>query len=77
MKHWKISYSIRFVDGKEEEREATIEARNIASAISLAYINIVEPTKKLVDVGTVVIWHAGIIEDDVFPEEGDGYDPDC
>lgn len=77
MKHWKISYSIRFVDGKEEEREATIEARSIASAISLAYINIVEPTKKLVDVGTVVIWHAGIIEDDVFSEEGDGYEPDC
>ena len=74
MKHWRIDYTIEYIDGKQEEREATLEARNITKALELAIINITDPLKVVPEVSRTVIWNVGIIEDDVFPEEGERYD---
>lgn len=69
MKHWRIDYTIEYIDGHKEERDAVVEARNIVAAISLAVNDVTGPLKAVPEVSRAVIWNACIIEDDVFPEE--------
>ena len=65
MKHWLIDYSIRIDDtGEVEELDMTVEALNIVDAISTASHTISE--QPLGPGLTVVIWHAGIMEENVF-----------
>ncbi len=65
MKHWKISYSIRWNNtGAVEEKDMIVEAMNIIEAVENAAEDIAagvhEPNLD------VVIWNVGIMEDDVF-----------
>ena len=74
MKHWRIDYTVEYIDGRHEELTAEVEARNITVALWLAINDVTDPLKKRLDVSRAVIWNVGIMEDDVFPEEGEGYD---
>lgn len=71
MKHWRVDYTIKYIDGREEELEATFETYNIAMALGMAINNVREPLLCNPDVNDVVIWNIAIVNDDVFPEEGD------
>ena len=73
MKHWRIDYTIEYINGRKEENEARLEARSITNALELAIANITNPLRTVPEVSRVVIWDVGIIEDDVFPEEGEPY----
>lgn len=66
MKHWKVSYSIKYKDGHIEKQEATLEAEAITSATYKAFANIAEPAHRIPEIEAVVIWSVCIIEDDVF-----------
>lgn len=74
MKHWRIDYTVEYIDGRQEELSAEVEARSITNALELAIANITNPLRAVPEVSRVVIWNIGIIDDDVFPEEGEGYD---
>lgn len=65
MKHWKITYSVRYnVTGEVEEHEMFVKADNIIDAIKTAADHLSkEPYEANTD---LVIWNAGIMEDDVF-----------
>lgn len=65
MKHWKIAYSVRYnVTGKVEDHETFVEADNIIDAIKTAADQLSkEPYEANTD---LVIWDAGIMEDNVF-----------
>lgn len=69
MKHWRIDYTIEYIDGRKEERDAVVEARSITTALENVINNVTNPLKKQLDVSRAVIWNACIIEDDVLPEE--------
>lgn len=73
MKHWRIDYTIEYINRRKEENEARLEARSITNALELAIANITNPLRAVPEVSRVVIWNVGIIEDDVFPEEGEPY----
>ena len=68
MKDWNVNYSIRYVDGKVEERETIIPAKDIFLALDDAKLNIRKPLMFQPDVTDVVIWDIGIMNDDVFEE---------
>jgi hypothetical protein len=74
MKHWRIDYTIEYIDGRKEERDAVVEARNIAAAVCLAVNDVTDPLRRQLEVSRAVIWNVGIMEDNVFPEEGEGND---
>ena len=74
MKHWRIDYTVEYIDGSQEELSAEVEARNIAAAISLAVNDVTYPLKAVPEISRAVIWNVGIMEDNVFPEEGEGND---
>lgn len=65
MKHWKVSYSIKY-EAVIAEATATIEAESITSAAYKAFVNIVEPTQKFPDVNAVVITSIEMIDKAVF-----------
>lgn len=69
MKDWNVNYSIKYVDGKVEERETLIPAKDIFLALDDAKINIRRPLILQPDVADVVIWDVGIMDDEVFEEE--------
>ena len=71
MKHWRVDYSINYIDGRVEEKAAIVEARNITVALGIAINDVTDPLKGRLDVTRATIWNIGIMEDDVFPEEGD------
>ena len=66
MKHWKIDYSIRNIDGTMEELYSVLEARNITDAAIMARENIMKVWLKDPEVSDLVIWNIGIVEDRVF-----------
>ncbi len=66
MKNWKIDYSVCSIDGKVEEREATIKADDIAQAVVLAHANIVDVLNQDPKVLDTVIWGVVIIDDNPF-----------
>ena len=66
MKHWRVDYSIKYVNGVKKELVGTVEAQSIAVAYGTAFNNIVEPRKNDPEISEVVIWSIGIIEDEVF-----------
>lgn len=74
MKHWSVDYSIKYINGKVKEGQATVEARNITIAVGLALANIRNPMMKDPEISDVVIWDVGIVEDEVFGDEDKGYD---
>ena len=75
MKHWIANYSVKCKDGHEVEVEATnIEANSILEALEVVKRDHTEPLKGQPNVECVIIWNIGIIDDDVFPEEGEDYD---
>jgi len=57
MKQWLIGYSVRFIDGKIEERQKPITAPDIGQAMVEAQREIVDPLR-LADptVSEVAIW---------------------
>ena len=67
MKHWMVSYTITYVDGKKEELEAIFRAEDIARATVLAYSNIVEPFRKNPEVTDVVIRSISVTEERPVP----------
>lgn len=69
MKHWRIDYTIEYIDGRKEERDAVVEARSITTALENVINNVTNPLKAVPEVSRAVIWNACFIEDDVFPEE--------
>lgn len=71
MKHWMINYAVKYVDGRTEEKRAIVEGRYMVTALGTALLDIIDPLLKQDDVADAVIWNIGIMEDDVFPEEGD------
>lgn len=71
MKHWRVDYTIKYIDGREEELEATLEASSIVAAVDRAVINIEGPQTGNPEISDIVIWNIGIMEDNVFTEEGD------
>ena len=71
MKHWMINYAVKYVDGRTEEKRAIVEGRYMVTALGTALLDIIDPLLKQDDVANAVIWNIGIMEDDVFPEEGD------
>lgn len=66
MKEWSIQYSIKFTNGKIDERELIIEAEDIIDAINYAQDHIRTPLLTANEVSDVVIWDVGIMDDDVF-----------
>ena len=46
----------------------------MVTALGTALLDIIDPIKEQDDVADAVIWNIGIIDDDVFPEEGEGND---
>ena len=74
MKHWKVSYIVEYIDRKKEEMTAVVKARNIVKALETAIETVTDPLRKQLKVSRVIIWDICIIEDDVFPEEGEDYD---
>lgn len=68
MKDWNVNYSVKFIDGKVEERETIIPAKDIFLALDDAKITIRRPLLLQPDVSDVVIWDIGIMNDDVFEE---------
>ena len=69
MKSWSVNYSVKFVDGKIEERETILLAKDIFLALDDAKITIRRPLILQPDVSDVVIWDIGIMDDEVFEEE--------
>lgn len=74
MKHWRIDYTVEYIDGRQEELTAEVEARNITVALGLAINDVTDPLRRQPEVSRAVIWNVGIMEDNVFPEEGEGND---
>lgn len=71
MKHWRVDYTIKYIDGREEELDVTLEANSIVAAADLAVKNIEDPQTNNPEISDIVIWNVGIMENDVFAEEGD------
>ena len=72
MKHWIANYSVKHKDGHEVEVEvANIEATNIIEALEIIKQDHTDPLRDNPDVECVIIWNVGIVDDDVFPEEGE------
>ena len=75
MKHWIANYSVKCRNGHEVEMEVTgIMADNIVDALEVVKRDHTNKLKNDPNVECVVIWDICIIEDDVFPEEGEDYD---
>jgi len=74
MKHWGVNYSIRYKDGQQEEAYTCITGGTITEALESVKRKHTNPLKEDPSVAQVVIWDICIIEDDVFPEEGEDYD---
>ena len=73
-KEWLICYAVKYKDGHIEEKRATVKGRYMVTALGTALLDIIDPIKEQDDVVDAVIWNIGIMEDDVFPEEGEGND---
>lgn len=50
MKHWRINYAVEYVDGRKEEKRATVEGRNITIAMGTALCDVIDPLVKQPDV---------------------------
>ena len=72
-KDWLICYAVKYKDGHIEEKRATVKGRYMVTALGTALLDIIDPIKEQDDVADAVIWNIGIIDDDVFPEEGEPY----
>ena len=70
-KEWLVCYAIKYKDGRIEEKRATVKGRYMVTAFGTALCDIIDPLLKQDNVADAVIWNIGIIDDDVFPEEGE------
>lgn len=67
MKHWKVSYSVKFQTGEVEEHTVTVEAESIAEALGRGQRHVDDIRRKRnADIEKIVIWDIGIVEMDVF-----------
>lgn len=66
MKHWRVDWAIKYVNGKEKELVGTVEAQSITVALAIAINDFMGPRKNDPEISEVVIWSIGIIEDKVF-----------
>lgn len=68
MKHWEIQFSMKYKTGRVKEGQVILEAENITIALAEAWRDVCEPMLKGPDteIADVVIWYAGIVEEDVF-----------
>lgn len=76
MKKWLISYTVRRVQDRDEngdpieiddkEISTSFNANSIQQALDLATVNIKDVLEMDRDVLKVVIWHIGMVNDDVF-----------
>ena len=69
MKNWLVDYSIKHINGRVQEGQAKLQARNITIALGMALNNIRKPMMQDPEITDVVIWGIGIVEDDVFEED--------
>ena len=67
MKHWKVSYSVKFQTGAIEEHTVTVEAESIAEALGRGqrHVDMLREENKAT-IEQIVIWDIGIVEMDVF-----------
>lgn len=68
MKHWRINYAVEYIDGHREEKDATVEGRNITIAMGTALCDVIDPLKKQPEVSRAAIRKIEIVED-AFPED--------
>ena len=76
MKNWKdwlVNYAVKYKDGSIEEKRAIVKGRYMVTALGTALLDIIDPLLEREDVREAVIWNIGIIDDDVFLEEGEHY----
>ena len=66
---WQIDYSIKYKNGKIEEKFGIVEASSLAEALAKAFVQIETPARLEENVGTVRIWNVGIITDTTNPAE--------
>lgn len=66
---WQIDYSIKYKNGKIEEKYGIVEASSLAEALAKAFVQIETPARLEENVGTVRIWNVGIITDTTNPAE--------
>lgn len=64
---WQIDYSIKYKDGKIEEKYVIVEANSLAEALGKAFVQIESPAQE--NVGAVKIWNVGIITASTNPAE--------
>ena len=73
-KEWLICYAVKYKDGHIEEKRATVKGRYMVTALGTALLDVTDPLRRQLEVSRAVIWNVGIMEDNVFPEEGEGND---
>ena len=67
MKHWKVSYSVKFQTGEVEEHTVTVEAKDITNALWKGQRHVDDIRRKRnADIEKIMIWDIGIVEIDVF-----------
>ena len=66
MKHWIADYTVKYKDGREEEKHTEVEEHDITRALATVINEVVNPIRMDPEVEEVVVWNIGIIEDDVF-----------
>ena len=66
---WQIDYSIKYKDGKIEEKYGIVEANSLAEALGKAFVQIETPARLEENVAAVKIWNVGIITDSTNPAE--------
>lgn len=67
MKHWKVSYSVKYHTGVVEEHTVTVEAESIAEALGRGqrHVDMLREENKAT-IEQIVIWDIGIVEMEVF-----------
>lgn len=66
---WQIDYSIKYKDGKIDEKYGIVEASSCAEALAKAFVLIETPARLEENVKTVKIWNVGIITRSTDPAE--------
>ena len=66
MKHWIADYTVKYKDGREEEKQTEVESHDITRALATVINDIINPMRMDPEVEWVVVWNIGIVGDDVF-----------
>lgn len=63
LKSWVVDYSVKYIDGKVEERTNQVLGLSIEGALASAMKDTIDPLKHQPDVSDAVIWNIGILAD--------------